>query len=209
MNLATFLGYGVDWFLEDSRRTGCRLYLHEKWTQIPIENDSNPEEPTKLAIGIVGGFAGAPKFDVQKEHSLVVVGDDGVPRNFPLTDLSIPEFVRNICDAIINHQGMRSNMQLDVWEADTEVPVSKYAHSLPQLDNHKVISNDPSTWRCEKSGDTSNLWLNLSTGYVGGGRRNWDGSGGSGAALEHYIETGRQYPLCVKLGMDIVSDYHA
>ena len=34
----------------------------------------------------------------------------------------------------------------------------------------------------------------------GSGRRNWDGSGGTGAALKHFEETGKKYPLCVKLG---------
>ena len=46
--------------------------------------------------------------------------------------------------------------------------------------------------------------MNLSTGYIGGGRKNWDGSGGSGSALKHYqyhLETsGKKYPLVVKLG---------
>ncbi len=32
------------------------------------------------------------------------------------------------------------------------------------------------------------------------GRRNWDGSGGTGAALRHYEATGKKYPLAVKLG---------
>jgi Zn-finger in ubiquitin-hydrolases and other protein len=50
------------------------------------------------------------------------------------------------------------------------------------------------------SGETENLWLNLSTGYIGGGRKNWDGTGGSGAALQHFKDTGSLYPLCVKLG---------
>ena len=44
------------------------------------------------------------------------------------------------------------------------------------------------------------MWLNLSTGYIGGGRKNWDGTGGSGGALQNYNDTGKQYPLCVKLG---------
>lgn len=30
--------------------------------------------------------------------------------------------------------------------------------------------------------------------------QNWDGSGGSGAALRHYEATGGRYPLAVKLG---------
>lgn len=71
---------------------------------------------------------------------------------------------------------------------------------MAQLDNGKKISNDPNSWRCEASGETENLWLNLSTGHIGGGRKQWDGSGGSGAALQHYLDTGKQYPLCVKLG---------
>lgn len=29
-------------------------------------------------------------------------------------------------------------------------------------------------------------------GYIGSGRQNWDGSGGTGAALRHYEETGRK-----------------
>jgi ubiquitin carboxyl-terminal hydrolase 5/13 len=30
--------------------------------------------------------------------------------------------------------------------------------------------------------------------------QNWDGSGGSGAALRHFEATGNRYPLAVKLG---------
>ena len=47
---------------------------------------------------------------------------------------------------------------------------------------------------------TENLWLNLSDGFIGGGRKNWDGSGGSNGALDHFLETGEKYPLVVKLG---------
>ena len=54
--------------------------------------------------------------------------------------------------------------------------------------------------QCEKSGDNENLWLNLSDGFIGGGRKNWDGSGGSNGALDHFTETGEKYPLVVKLG---------
>lgn len=31
----------------------------------------------------------------------------------------------------------------------------------------------------------------VSSGYIGSGRQNWDGSGGTGAALRHYEDTGR------------------
>ncbi|CAN0312169.1 unnamed protein product, partial [Ectocarpus sp. 8 AP-2014] len=70
--------------------------------------------------------------------------------------------------------------------------VSKYADTLEHVDSGRRISSDPKTWVCEDSGKTENLWLNLSTGYIGSGRQNWDGSGGTGAALRHYEETGRK-----------------
>lgn len=55
--------------------------------------------------------------------------------------------------------------------------------------------------KCEKTGEkTDHLWLNLSDGFIGGGRKNWDGSGGTNGALDHFIETGEKYPLVVKLG---------
>ena len=50
-----------------------------------------------------------------------------------------------------------------------------------------------------------NLWLNLSDGHIGSGRRQWDGSGGTDGALEHYRTTKELnppsgFPLVVKLG---------
>lgn len=54
--------------------------------------------------------------------------------------------------------------------------------------------------QCQKSGDKENIWLNLSDGFIGGGRKNWDGSGGSNGAVEHFEETGEKFPLVVKLG---------
>ena len=49
---------------------------------------------------------------------------------------------------------------------------------------------------------TQNLWLNLSTGYIGSGREQVVNGVkiGTGAALRHYEETGGLYPLVVKLG---------
>lgn len=208
VNVSTWMGYGQDYFLQDFERTGNRLYLHEKWAQVPREKPNVIEEeendvPKSLVVGGEDNpFDQTEKFDIVKEHTLLVMVDSSSYTKIalPCTDSEFPEFVLNIVQAIIDHDGMQSKMQQEVWTADQCMVESKFAKDLIQLDNGKKISNDPSTWRCEKSGDTQNLWLNLSTGYIGGGRKNWDGSGGSGAALEHYEETGSQYPLCVKLG---------
>ena len=48
-----------------------------------------------------------------------------------------------------------------------------------QLPAHKKISPDPKEWVCEESGMRENLWLNLSDGHIGSGRRQYDGSGGT------------------------------
>ena len=50
-----------------------------------------------------------------------------------------------------------------------------------------------------------NLWLNLSDGHIGSGRRQYDGSGGTNGALNHYEVTRAThppngFPLVVKLG---------
>ena len=71
------------------------------------------------------------------------------------------------------------------WEH--EVKPSKYADGLVQLPPHKPISPDPSTWVCEESGMRENLWLNLSDGHIGSGRRQWDGSGGTNGETEHHL----------------------
>ena len=47
-----------------------------------------------------------------------------------------------------------------------------------------------------------NLWLNLSDGFLGGGRKNWDGSGGTGGGMMHYEAEkakGLMKPLSVKV----------
>ena len=138
---------------------------------------------------------------MEESYSLVFV-KEGKPSNVTsLSDKSIPSSIVDICQGIIDSRGVTAQLkQNSSWDGEVAKVVTKHADNLVQLHNGKRISNDPATWKCEKSGDTKNLWLNLSTGYIGGGRKNWDGSGGSGAALEHYKDTGCKYPLSVKLG---------
>lgn len=196
VNLQTFMGYGKKYYLSDNIKTGSQLYLHLKYVQVAKAVSESSENVSKLAIGVDGGFMAESPFDIIKEHSLVIVNHDEI--TIPSNEL--PEKLVDVIDAVIAHQGMKSALTKSTWDANDEKIVSSYAESLVQLSNGKKISNDPSTWRCELSGKTDNLWLNLSTGHIGGGRKNWDGSGGSGAALKHYEDTGGLYPLCVKLG---------
>lgn len=59
---------------------------------------------------------------------------------------------------------------------------ARVAESLVQLDNGVKVP--PSGWQCSKCDLKENLWLNLTDGTILCGRRNFDGSGGNGHALE-------------------------
>eukprot|EP01062_Namystynia_karyoxenos_P052127 TRINITY_DN4141_c4_g1_i1.p1 TRINITY_DN4141_c4_g1~~TRINITY_DN4141_c4_g1_i1.p1 ORF type:complete len:868 (+),score=375.79 TRINITY_DN4141_c4_g1_i1:93-2606(+) len=189
--------FGPRHVVADSQRTGNTLYLHQKWTKVLLP-ETEEDAPTKLAIGVEGGFAAEPKTETIKHHELAVVVGDKV-EHIPLDADAVPMMAKMACDAIIAHEGQTVRDEIAAWEVEEAKP-SKYADSLEQLPDAPKISPDPSQWVCAESGATTNLWLNLSTGHIGSGRRQLDGSGGTGAALKHYEDTGRKYPLVVKLG---------
>ncbi|GAB0494854.1 hypothetical protein MMPV_006150 [Pyropia vietnamensis] len=166
---------------------------------------------TKMALGVPGGFAmEAPlEYDIQKTHTIVSFGPAGPPGTEPTSVAVVafphaslhPQIVAAVEAVLAAPRASRTAaVSAAAWEEEDRKE-SKYAATLEQLPtNGKVISPDPASWVCFDSGRKDNLWLNLSTGVIGSGRRNWDGSGGTGAALKHFEETGSKYPLVVKLG---------
>ena len=51
---------------------------------------------------------------------------------------------------------------------------------------------------CSSCQLSTNLWLCLTCGNTGCGRKNWDGTGGNNHAISHFEQTG--HPVVVKLG---------
>ncbi|EWM24947.1 ubiquitin carboxyl-terminal [Nannochloropsis gaditana] len=237
VNLATWGGVGRDYLAFDSHKTGSTLYVHLKYTKVPVPEDDQvqkkesesslaPREdaaqsspvceekntgPTVLGIGVEGGFPlDSQKVEVVKECALVVVnpGENGScgkveTQSVPLPNTALPEIVSRAARALIDHQGAGSQAEEATWLAEEDPrPVSKYADGLIQLDNGVKVSSDPATWRCAESGQTQNLWLNLSDGYIGSGRAQVVNGEtiGTGAALRHFHDTHGLYPLAVKLG---------
>ena len=200
--------------------------LYVRIVQDRVRGQDPPEgeaaaAPTKLAIGVEGGFANPDdKYEIRSRYSVLVLQEDKtasttsssgaggalltVATELPYSDATRDDFpmaVAQAVDAIVAHVGVATQQDVKAWQMDEEIPVSKYANeNLPFVDNGVVIDPNASTWKCQASGATENLWLNLSDGYIGGGRKHWDGSGGSNGALDHFNETGKQYPLVVKLG---------
>lgn len=205
VNLRSWQGFGADAVDLDVQRAGGKGGLYVVLKHRRVEKQKPPqaeEEPSKLAIGVSGGFL-EDKWDVVKEQSLLVVGPSGTRETVPLPCSDLPMIVSDVCDAVVAHQGASSMEATSRWEADTDLKESKYAKELVQLPATKKISPLPKDWVCEKSGATENLWLNLSDGHIGGGRRFFDGTGGSNGALDHFNEEkekGNFFPLVVKLG---------
>lgn len=114
------------------------------------------------------------------------------------------------------HDNASTADQAAKWEEQRQV--SRYAANLPQLETGlgrfgRQIPSDPSSWACDETGVKENLWLNLSTGFIGSGRQvpmaliflqsrdssgctavsraqtecllNREGSGGNGLVQEH------------------------
>ena len=139
--------------------------------------------PTKLALGVEGGFATEDtKYETISTYSVVALENESngsvqILAELPYSDdtkESFPVAVQKSVDSVIQHAGVSTQQQVNEQWAGEEIPVSKYYENLPFVDNGVVIDPDPKTWKCEKTGATENLWLNLSDGFIGGGRKHWD-----------------------------------
>ncbi|KAJ1122418.1 hypothetical protein NDU88_000905 [Pleurodeles waltl] len=201
----TFLGFGKQYVERHHKKTGQRVYLHMKRTRKPKVEESTSatgdppkKKPTRLAIGVEGGFdVTEEKFEYDEEVKLVIL-----PEHLEISRdllINLPDMVRDrvacAIDALLAADSASRKQEVQAWDGEVR-QVSKHAFSLKQLENTPRIP--PWGWRCSKCDMKENLWLNLTDGTILCGRRYFDGSGGNNHAVQHYKETG--YPLAVKLG---------
>jgi ubiquitin carboxyl-terminal hydrolase 5/13 len=92
--------------------------------------------------------------------------------------------------SLINTDSPFKKQSLGCWE----VVLLPCEHSLT-LNQEIVNKNLDHCSNCELS---TNLWLCLTCGNTGCGRKNWDGTGGNGHGISHFEKSG--HPLVVKLG---------
>jgi ubiquitin carboxyl-terminal hydrolase 5/13 len=145
-------------------------------------------DPNKLAIGVDGGFEDV-KYSY--EYQLRLYDEDHydeLPEELIDDNEEAKELVRKLKEAPNASQADA----VDSWEL--QVVECPHVKNLKQPDE-KVP--EP-TMKCTSCDLDKNLWLCLTCGYVGCGRKNFDGSGGNGHALEHFKQTG--HPVCVKMG---------
>ena len=155
-------------------------------------HDDEMLKPTKLAIGVKGGFQLDEDLYTTVTKYSVVVLQQGTPQTtkvlaeipYPIeTDRTsvvplLPSMVQQSVHSIIHHVGAAIQTDIQAWNADAqeEIPISKYCTNLPYVDNGVEIDPHPSSWCCQATNrpNDDNLWLNLSDGYIGGGRKHWD-----------------------------------
>lgn len=217
-NLSSFTSFGAAYVPLDLARhssSGPQLYLHQTHRRVKkattattVATDGGmavdePAVPIKLAIGGEGGFAvnAEDKYDLVKTYELVAFSSQNVELlRVAVDSQEVPQKIQEAVQALLNHAGNTVQEEVSSWAE--ELKESRYADALIQLPAAPKISASPAAWKCQavSCDKQENLWLNLSDGFIGCGRKNWDGTGGCGAALDHYKDTGSLYPLAVKLG---------
>lgn len=208
--LKTFIGVGKIHLPVHFAKTQSHLYLHVRTTRVhvPKKAEETSAAPTKLAIGVDGGFdLNEQQFQFHNKYSLYIYPED------QLIELGDDENYSDNWNAVLNDKVRQSvesvrkaesylqkeelASQAASWDGSQRF-VSKHSQNLLQLPNPPAVSPDPNNWKCEHCDIRKNLWLNLTDGLILCGRRQLDGSGGNNHAVEHYKTT--KYPLCVKLG---------
>jgi len=205
VSLSSWQGFGEQFVQLDHEKTGNALYLVSKFKKVPKTPEQIAEEEAKSATDTEAAAAagslligGADDTPVVKEYTLLLMPEKLV---VPFPNQELPTVVEQACEAIIAHSGVALKDSTAAFVEDFVAKESKYARTLEQLPSDgKKIPADPKLWKCDETGVTENLWLNLGTGHIGSGRQHWDGSGGNGAAERQFETTGSKYPLVVKLG---------
>jgi ubiquitin carboxyl-terminal hydrolase 5/13 len=201
VDMNNFVGFSPEYAMKNFQATGHAVYLNiiKRKVEIPKpERGENGEplekKPTVLGIGVEGGFElESQRFKYEEEYAIVLLPEG---TRFPYPNADLPWKIDQCAKGIIEFNSVQKKEDIGAWNAADEIKESKYAKDLKQLDNGVMVQK--TGWKCSRCDLTENLWMNLTSGVILCGRKNWDGSGGNGHAMEYFNETG--YPLAVKLG---------
>ncbi|KAJ3449767.1 ubiquitin carboxyl-terminal hydrolase [Anaeramoeba flamelloides] len=159
------------------------------------EKEKEEKKITKLAIGVEGGFK--PKTDEEKYDYFYQVhywDKDNEKINCLDIDRSQGK-IEKIIEAIIFSSGATIKDEVSKWE-NQKLPCVHGANIVQEenVDSERILKQKTCT-ECEF---TTNLWMCMSCGYIGCGRKQWDGSGANDHGYMHYKKTG--HCIVVKLG---------
>jgi ubiquitin carboxyl-terminal hydrolase 5/13 len=150
VSLATWAAYGERFIQAERAASGGVLYLHQKWKMAykqPSQSAQEPSastapakaEPTKLALGVEGGFAleGSDQEVVKSNRLVVFIGAPGdaahVAFEHPSQTAALPEILTTVLDAILKHDDAQQQAEVSAvaFEFAAAAP-SKFADALVQ-----------------------------------------------------------------------------
>lgn len=101
--------------------------------------------------------------------------------------------VISLIDSVLLSNSAMFQSSVDQWE--NQLSACEHTLTLQQAGN---LIAEKSLARCGQCDLNANLWLCMSCGHLGCGRKNHEGTGGNGHALVHYQSS--RHPLVCKLG---------
>jgi ubiquitin carboxyl-terminal hydrolase 5/13 len=101
--------------------------------------------------------------------------------------------VQSLMDSLLQTNSAMFQSSVNQWEQE----IFPCEHTLTLVQSSSLVA-EKSLAKCGSCDLNSNLWLCMTCGKLGCGRKNFDGSGGNGHALHHFQMT--QHPLVCKMG---------
>ena len=162
------------------RQHGCFLSRR----RITTKSDA---DPNKLAIGVEGGFD-----DVKRtyEYEVRLFDENGyqvLPEEVIDTEEALDVIKKLKAAPSASEADQVTSWELNIVECPHVKELKQPEEKIP-----------PRKCKCSDCELENNLWLCLTCGHIGCGRKNFDGSGGNNHAVDHYEKT--HHPVVVKLG---------
>ncbi|RKP37734.1 hypothetical protein BJ085DRAFT_19656 [Dimargaris cristalligena] len=167
------------------QKTGHTLALNIKRTLKPSYQQDSPK-PAKISKLAIVEEAN----DEEKYQHTTALKCYACALTLPCDPL--PEAVALAVTVINTSLSATKKSEIQSWEADDLMPCEHTLTLGPSA------SNSGARDHCHECDLTNNLWLCLTCGNVGCGRRHFDGSGGNNHGISHFEITG--HPVACKLG---------
>ncbi|KAI0292227.1 ubiquitinyl hydrolase [Multifurca ochricompacta] len=176
------------------KKTGHSLALNVKRRPRPKpERDDDAEPPAKMTkLAII-----EEREEDKYEHSLTLRNYRTAqePVNFSVeTITAIEPRVKALIDGVMKSLSSARQEEVQAWEE--ELIPCEHTLTLAQLVTGLIPAAGLA--HCSKCDLKENLWLCLTCGALGCGRKLYGGVGGNSHALAHFEESA--HPVCVKLG---------
>lgn len=145
-----------------------------------------PAEITKLAIGKPGGVdAEADKWETTAEVFCMAC------KMILSTDNAT---VANMVKSVMMAQSAFNDTTVSEWEL--ELTPCAHTKNLDQSQSKPIAAKELA--HCGECDLKTNLWLCMTCGHLGCGRKNYDGTGGNNHGVDHGKE--HHHPVVCKLG---------